>query len=58
MLLTVVAAVGSIPDDPVPCAVHVDRNMALSGLRMGLPSNFGWVNPGLQGEVSALAVLP
>jgi len=50
--------VGSIPDDPVPCAVHVDRNMALSGLRMGLPSNFGWVNPGLQGEVSALAVLP
>ena len=37
---------------PVSCAVDVDRAMNLSGLRLGLPSNFGWVNPGLSGEVS------
>ena len=37
---------------PVSCAVDVDRSMNLSGLRLGMPSNFGWVNPGLSGEVT------
>ena len=36
---------------PVSCNVEVDRSMNLTGLRLGLPSNFGWVNPGLSGEV-------
>ena len=36
---------------PVQCNADVDRNFSLSGLRLGLPSNFGWVNPGLSGEV-------
>ncbi len=39
---------------PVSCAVDVDRSMNLSGLRLGMPSNFGWVNPGLSGEVTTL----
>ena len=44
-------AVGAIPD-PVACAARVDTNISLSGLRLGLPSNFGWVHPGLSSQVS------
>ena len=44
-------AVGASPDNIVSCAVSVDTNMSLAGLRIGLPSNFGWVNPGLSAEV-------
>ncbi|KAL0026963.1 hypothetical protein WJX79_003281 [Trebouxia sp. C0005] len=36
---------------PVSCAVDVDTSFNLSGLRLGMPSNFGWVNPGLSGEI-------
>ena len=45
-------AVGSIPD-PVACAAFIDPNITLKGLRLGLPSNFGWVNPGLSSQVSS-----
>lgn len=45
-------AVGAIPD-PVACAARIEPNMSLSGLRLGLPSNFGWVNPGLSSQVSS-----
>ena len=45
-------AVGAIPE-PVSCAVNVDRNMSLAGLRIGLPSNFGWVTPGISSEVGS-----
>lgn len=41
---------GALPA-PVQCNADVDRSMNLTGLRLGLPSNFGWVNPGLSGEV-------
>ena len=44
---------GALPA-PVQCSANVERNMSLSGLRLGLPSNFGWVNPGLSGEVNSL----
>lgn len=44
-------AVGAVPD-PVACAARVDTNLNLSGLRLGLPSNFGWVHPGLSSQVS------
>ncbi len=46
-------AVGSIPD-PVACNAFIDPNITLKGLRLGLPSNFGWVNPGLSSQVSLL----
>lgn len=42
---------GALPT-PVQCSANVNRNFNLSTLRLGLPSNFGWVNPGLSGEVS------
>ena len=42
---------GALPA-PVQCNADVDQSMNLTGLRLGLPSNFGWVNPGLSGEVS------
>lgn len=42
---------GALPA-PVQCSAEVDRSMNLTGLRLGLPSNFGWVTPGLSGEVS------
>ena len=44
---------GALPA-PVQCNADVDRSMNLTGLRLGLPSNFGWVNPGLSGEVSLI----
>lgn len=51
-------AVGAVPD-PVACAARVDTNISLSGLRLGLPSNFGWVNPGLSSQVIlALKITP
>ncbi|KAL3136240.1 hypothetical protein ABBQ32_007252 [Trebouxia sp. C0010 RCD-2024] len=46
-------AVGAIPD-PVACAARIEPNMSLSGLRLGLPSNFGWVNPGLSSQMANL----
>ena len=42
--------VGALPD-PVSCAARVEPNITLQGLRLGLPSNFGWVNPGLSSQV-------
>lgn len=39
---------------PVSCAANIDRSMNLTGLKLGLPSNFGWISPGLSGEVSTL----
>ncbi|KAL3163281.1 hypothetical protein ABBQ32_009676 [Trebouxia sp. C0010 RCD-2024] len=36
---------------PVSCDAPIDRSMNLTGLKLGLPSNFGWVNPGLSGEI-------
>ena len=42
---------GGLPA-PVSCDAPIDRGLNLSGLKLGLPSNFGWVNPGLSGEVS------
>ena len=44
---------GLLPS-PVSCAVDVDRSMNLSGIRVGLPSHFGWVDPGLSGEVTSV----
>ena len=42
-------------DTPVSCAVSVNPQFSLQGVRIGLPSNFGWVNnpyaPAMQGEV-------
>ncbi|KAL0017720.1 hypothetical protein WJX77_008688 [Trebouxia sp. C0004] len=46
-------AVGSIPD-PVACAASINPNITLKGLRLGLPSNFGWVNPGLSSQMANL----
>ncbi|DBA99565.1 TPA: hypothetical protein ACH3X3_012144 [Trebouxia sp. C0006] len=46
-------AVGSIPD-PVACNAFIDPNITLKGLRLGLPSNFGWVNPGLSSQMANL----
>ncbi|KAL0036071.1 hypothetical protein WJX79_001223 [Trebouxia sp. C0005] len=45
-------AVGSIPD-PVACNAFIDPNITLNGLRLGLPSNFGWVNPGLSSQITS-----
>ena len=42
---------GALPV-PVQCNAEVDRSFNLSGLKLGLPSNFGWVHPGLSGEVT------
>ena len=42
---------GGLPA-PVSCEAPIDRGLNLTGLKLGLPSNFGWVNPGLSGEVS------
>lgn len=39
---------------PVQCNAPVDRALSLQGLRIGLPSEFGWINPGLSGEVSTI----
>ena len=40
---------------PLSCAVDVDRNMSLRGVRLGLPSTEGWVPSdsydGISGEV-------
>lgn len=43
---------GGLPA-PVSCDASIDRGLNLTGLKLGLPSNFGWVNPGLSGEVSS-----
>lgn len=43
---------------PVSCDAPIDRSMNLTGLKLGLPSNFGWVNPGLSGEVSTPSATP
>ena len=45
-------AVGAIPE-PVACAPRGDADIDLKGLRLGLPSNFGWVHPGLSSQVIA-----
>ena len=42
---------GGLPA-PVSCDAPIERSLNLTGLKLGLPSNFGWVNPGLSGEVS------
>ena len=44
-------AFGGLPA-PVSCDAPIDRSLNLTGLKLGLPSNFGWVHPGLSGEVS------
>lgn len=40
---------------PLSCAVNVNRNMSLKGVRLGLPSTEGWVPSdtydGISGEV-------
>lgn len=38
-------------EEPVSCAIDVDRNFNLTGVRLGLPSTFGWQFPGLSEEV-------
>lgn len=50
-------AFGGLPV-PVCCDAPIDRSLNLTGLKLGLPSNFGWVNPGLSGEVSPTPNLP
>ena len=50
---TMTDELGGLPI-PVSCDATIDRSMNLTGLKLGLPSNFGWVNPGLSGEVSSL----
>lgn len=35
---------------PVSCAADVDRGLNLTGLRLGLPSSFGW-EAGISSEV-------
>lgn len=46
---------GAVPT-PVSCAVDVNTSLSLRGLRLGLPSTFGWVPSdtyaGISGEVS------
>lgn len=47
---------------PVSCSAGIDRSLNLSEIRLGMPSNFGWVNPGLSSEIqditnSALHIL-
>jgi mandelamide amidase len=46
-------------DTPVTCAVNVNSNYSLQGVRIGLPSNFGWTNspyaPAMQGEMAMIA---
>ena len=44
-------SMGALPT-PVSCNVTVDRGLNLTGLRIGLPSTFGWAK-GLSSEVSA-----
>ena len=41
---------GSVPT-PVSCAVEIDPNFSLAGVRLGLPSTLGWQVPGISGEV-------
>ena len=50
---TMTDELGGLPV-PVSCNATIDRTMNLTGVKLGLPSNFGWVNPGLSGEVSGL----
>lgn len=38
----------------VPCDVNVNTNLSLAGLRIGLPSTFGWVTPGIDASISAI----
>ena len=38
-------------DNPINCAVDVNRDLNLQGVRIGLPSTFGWVQPGISAEV-------
>eukprot|EP00891_Asterochloris_glomerata_P009220 jgi/Astpho2/9220/Aster-07177 len=38
----------------VNCSVTVNSNLSLSGLRIGLPSNYGWVYPGIDPSISAV----
>ena len=38
-------------DDPVSCRVNINREFNFSGVRIGLPSDFGWEYPGLSAEV-------
>lgn len=44
---------GAIPD-MVSCDVEVDRNLDLSGIRLGLPSTAGWGTTGISNEVSCM----
>ena len=41
-------------EEPVSCATNVNKNFNLTGVRLGLPSTFGWQSPGLSEEVSAI----
>ena len=42
--------------DPVSCAAPVNESISLAGLRLGLPSTFGWVTDGISSEVCACLV--
>ena len=43
---------GAVPNK-LSCAVNVNRNLSLEGVRLGLPSTFGW-GQGLSAEVYQL----
>ena len=42
---------GSVPD-PVSCAVSIDPDFSLEGVRLGLPSTLAWTSPGISAEVN------
>ena len=42
---------GSVPN-PVSCAVSIDPDFSLEGVRLGLPSTLAWTSPGISAEVN------
>ena len=44
--------------EPVACAAPVNESLTLSGVRLGLPSTFGWVTDGISLEVGCLVAQP